>query len=125
MKTYAVNTPLGITIIKAETPTKALVKHWVDKTPMIDTFQTREDLLKRGYKILETTKHTNLFLVVEKSKFNYGDKVIHRSGKRPMIVTDIADTQYGFVYDCKWEIKDDFGFGAFEEYELKKLKIKK
>lgn len=62
---------------------------------------------------------------MKKAKYKEGDMVTHRTGKRKMIVIDAPQENFETLYDCRWETKDDFGFGSFKEYELRKLKIKK
>lgn len=57
------------------------------------------------------------------TKFKEGDIVVHVTGKRKMIITDVyphEDDIIKAIYDCRWEAKEDFGHGTFLENELKK-----
>lgn len=59
------------------------------------------------------------------AKFKIGDLVRHKTGRRVMIITSVGRSNFDVIYDCKWEIKDDFNCGAFYEIELDSIKISK
>lgn len=60
-------------------------------------------------------------------KFKEGDVVVHVTGNRKMIVTEAnphEDDILIAMYDCKWESGEDFNYGMFFQYELKRAVTK-
>lgn len=64
----------------------------------------------------------------EVCKFDFGDLVKHKSGKRAMVVVDVwkddSVDSLGNQYVCKFEVADGYREGDFYEYELERIKGK-
>lgn len=59
---------VGLFIVKAVSPTKALVSFWINEIPLSDCFITRDDLMKRGYNSMQTTEHDQVFMLLPGEK---------------------------------------------------------